>query len=236
MRSIGIRMLAACALVVAISGCDKAPGRPGPDSEVRRPEKELRFEVLFRQNCAGCHGADGTNGAAYELANPEYQAWVDDSSLRKWIGNGMPQTQMPAFAVSAGGPLTDKQIDVLVRGMRQHWAVADHGRLNRRPQYLQPGDADASRGKQVFERSCASCHKHSKQGITSPDYLALVSDQALRTMIVAGRPDIGEPDSQHAGPGSALSDQDVSDVVKFLGSLRISTPGQPYPGNREGEE
>jgi mono/diheme cytochrome c family protein len=232
----GIRMLAACALVFAISGCDKAPGRPGPDSGVQRPEEELRFEVLFRQNCAGCHGADGKNGAAYELANPEYQAWVDDSSLRKWITGGMPQTQMPAFAISAGGALTDKQIDVLVRGMRQHWAAAGLGRFNRMPPYLQPADSDASRGKQVFERSCASCHKHSKQGITSPDYLALVSDQALRTMIVAGRPDIGEPDSQHADPAAALSDQDVTDVVRFLGSLRISTPGQPYPENREGEE
>jgi len=235
MRSIGIRILGACALVLAISACDKAPGRPGSDSVAQRPEEELRFDVLYRQNCAGCHGTDGKNGAAFQLANPVYQAWVADSSLRKWISNGMPQTQMPAFAISAGGSLTDKQIDVLVQGMRHRWAPAG-GQLNRMPPYLQPADADASRGKQVFERSCVSCHERSKQGITSPDYLALVSDQALRSMIVAGRPDIGEPDWQHADPMGALTEQDVSDVVKFLGSLRISTPGQPYPGNREGEE
>jgi mono/diheme cytochrome c family protein len=235
MKSIGIRIVGACVLILAISGCDKAPGKPGSDSAVQRPEEELRFDVLYRQNCAGCHGADGKNGAAFELANPVYQAWVDDGSLRQWISNGMAQTQMPAFAISAGGSLTDKQIDVLVLGMRQQWAPTG-GPLNRLPRYLQPADADTSRGKQVFDRSCASCHKQSKQGITSPNYLALVSDQALRTMIVAGRPDIGEPDSQHAGEGAALSDQDVSDVVKYLASLRISTPGQPYPGNREGEE
>ena len=235
MTSIGIRIAAACVLILAISGCDKAPGRPGSDSVAQRPEEELRFDVLYRQNCAGCHGADGKNGAAFELANPVYQAWVDDGSLRRWISNGMQQTQMPAFAISAGGSLTDKQIDVLVLGMRQRWAPTG-GQLGRMPRYLQPADADASRGKQVFDRSCASCHKQSKQGITSPNYLALVSDQALRTMIVAGRPDIGEPDSQHAGQGAALTDQDVSDVVKYLASLRISTPGQPYPGNREGEE
>jgi len=236
MRSIGMGIAAACVLVLAISGCDRAPGNPGSDPPVQRPEAELNFDVLYHQNCAGCHGAYGKNGAALDLANPVYQSWVDDGSLRRWISNGMPQTQMPAFAISAGGSLTDKQIGVLVRGMRQHWAPTAPSAANHMPAYLQPTDADASRGEKVFSRSCASCHKRSKQGITSPDYLALVSDQALRTMIVAGRPDIGEPDSQHAGQGAALTDQDVSDVVKYLASLRISTPGQPYPGHREGAE
>ena len=41
----------------------------------------MRFEVLYHQNCAGCHGADGKNGAAIDLANPEYQSLVDDASL-----------------------------------------------------------------------------------------------------------------------------------------------------------
>ena len=235
MTSIEIR-IAACALLLAISGCDKAPGNPGSDPPVPRPEAELNFDVLYRQNCAGCHGAEGKKGAALDLANPVYQELVDDSSLRKWISNGMPQTQMPAFAVSAGGPLTNKQIDVLVRGMRQRWASTVRAQSNRMPSYAQPAEADATHGKQVFSRSCASCHRDSKQEITSPDYLALMGDQGLRTIIVAGRPDIGQPDWLHEGPGAPLSDQDVSDVVKFLGSLRISTPGQPYPGHREGAE
>ena len=236
MRSIGMGIAAACVLVLAISGCDKAPGNPGSDPPVPRPEAELNFDVLYRQNCAGCHGADGKNGAALDLANPVYQSWVDDGSLRRWISNGMPQTQMPAFAIAAGGSLTDKQIDVLVRGMRQQWASTVPAQSSRMPLYPQPADADAGHGKQVFGQYCASCHKDSKQEITSPDYLALMGDQALRTIIVAGRPDIGQPDWRHEGPGAALSEQDVSDVVKYLASLRISTPGQPYPGHREGAE
>ena len=236
MRSIGIRIVAVCALALAISGCDKARGNPGSDPPVPRPEAELNFDVLYRQNCAGCHGADGKNGAALDLANTVYQSWVDDGSLRRWISNGMPQTQMPAFAIAAGGSLTDKQIDALVRGMRQQWASTVPAQSRRMPLYLQPVDADAGHGKQVFGQYCASCHKDSKQEITSPDYLALMGDQALRTIIVAGRPDIGQPDWRHEGPGAALSEQDVSDVVKYLASLRISTPGQPYPGHREGAE
>jgi len=236
MTSIGSRIAVACVMVLAISGCDRAPGNPVSDPPVPRPEAELNFDVLYQQNCAGCHGADGKNGAALDLANPEYQAWVDDGALRRWISKGMPQTQMPAFAISAGGSLTDKQIEVLVRGMRQHWASTVPAQLIRMPLYLQPADADADHGKQVFGQYCASCHKGARQEITSPDYLALMGDQALRTIIVAGRPDIGQPDWEHEAPGRALSDQDVSDVVKYLASLRISTPGQPYPGHREGAE
>jgi mono/diheme cytochrome c family protein len=104
------------------SGCENPPGYPKPGTEVLRPEDQLSFSVLYKQNCAACHGEDGQYGASFDLANPVYQALVDDQSLKKWISSGMPGTQMPAWAISDGGPLTDQQIDVLVRGMRFTWS------------------------------------------------------------------------------------------------------------------
>jgi len=53
----------------------------------------------------------------------------------------------------------------------------------------------------------------------------LVSDQALRSIVVAGRPDIGHPDWRNDKPGSPLSAQNVTDIVTYLGSLRSLTPG-----------
>lgn len=214
-------------------GCGSHAGK---ESAVPRPEDELRFDVLYRQNCAGCHGADGKNGAALELANPAYQALVDDASLKKWIGNGMPQTQMPAFAVSAGGILTDRQIEVLVQGMRKHWAQPVLPDQPKPPSYVEIRTGDPTRGKALFGTFCLSCHKASTQEITSPDYLALMNDQALRSIIVAGRPDIGQPDWRSDKPGTPIGDQDVSDIVSYLASLRTLTPGQPYPEHREGAE
>jgi cytochrome c553 len=64
--------------------------------------------------------------------------------------------------------------------------------------------------------------------MTNPAYLALVSDQALRSILIAGRPDIGHPGWRMGGAASPLSDQNVTDVVTYLGSLRSATPGQPY--------
>ena len=50
-----------------------------------------------------------------------YQALVDQQILRQTIANGEPGTHMPPFAISAGGTLTDQQVDSLVNGMRAAW-------------------------------------------------------------------------------------------------------------------
>jgi hypothetical protein len=71
----------ACVLILIVSGCNNAPGYPKPSAEVLRPQDQLNFNTLYNQNCAACHGADGQNGAATDLANPEYQSIVDDQSL-----------------------------------------------------------------------------------------------------------------------------------------------------------
>ena len=218
-----------CVLILLLSGCSGAPGYPKPGAEVLRPEDQLSFDTLYSQNCAACHGADGQNGAAIDLANPEYQALVDDSSLRKWISGGVQGTQMPAFAISMGGTLTDRQIDVIVLGMRRAWsqrAVLDG---HNPPPYAQDQKGDAFRGKQAYNSNCASCHQASTQQVTSPDYLALVADQTLRSIIIAGRPDIGHPDWRGDNPGTPLGPEDVTDIVTYLGTLRSATPGQPYP-------
>ena len=66
------------------------------------------------------------------------------------------------------------------------------------------------------------CHgKGAKIGpVTDVSYLSLVSNQNLRTSIIAGRPDLGMPDWRFLNLGHALTDQDISDIVAYLASLR----------------
>lgn len=223
MRSVAV-MLVACAALM-LSGCGRAPGYP-PNSTLR-PGQVMAFTTLYKQNCAACHGAKGQNGPAMDLANPEYQALVDDATLRKWISGGMPGTEMPAFAQSEGGMLTDAQVNALVRGMRKEWLEANAFGAAVPPKYSETAEGDAHRGAQIYEARCAACHRPTPQQITSRDYLALVGNQALRTMIVAGRPDIGQPDWRHDSLGgkltSPLTAQEVDDVVSYLASLRSGT-------------
>ena len=215
-------------LLVGSLGCDRKIGPPNDQDELTRPENVASFDRLYKQNCSACHGENGSGGPALDLANPKYQALVDDASLRRWITSGMPGTQMPAFGESAGGFLTPQQVDVLVAGMRARWEQKDHGTADM-PPYSSSAVGNIEHGLDIFRVSCSSCHQQGQQKITDASYLSLVSDQSLRSIVIAGRPDLGQPDSSQLRQGQPLTDQDVSDVIAYLHSLRSDTPGQPYP-------
>ena len=193
-----------------------------------RPENVASFDRLYKQNCSACHGDDGSGGPALDLANPKYQALVDDASLRRWITSGMQGTQMPAFGEPAGGFLTPQQVDVLVAGMRARWDHKGRG-TEEMPSYSSTAVGNVEHGQDNFRVSCSSCHQQGQQKITDASYLSLVSDQTLRSIVIAGRPDLGHPDWSQVRHGQPLTDRDVSDVIAYLHSLRSDTPGQPYP-------
>src|SRR5271154_4282322 len=98
-------------LVATSTGCHVRIGEPDDKDELMRPDKVASFDRLYKQNCSACHGENGSGGPALDLSNPNYQALVDDASLKGWITSGMPGTQMPAFGEPAGGLLTPIQVD-----------------------------------------------------------------------------------------------------------------------------
>jgi cytochrome c oxidase cbb3-type subunit III len=208
--------------IILIAGCNSLPGKPKPSDLPLSPWQIKDFATLYGQNCAGCHGAEGRFGAAYPLANPVYEALIDTATMQRIISEGLPGTAMPPFAHNAGGYLTDQQIDILVSGIRQRWNTG--GSLPNAPPYsAAPGDAQG--GAQVFAQSCAPCHGAEGTGgkggsIADPSYLMLESDQALRTVVIAGRPDLGHPDWRGYPPGRPLTAQQVSDVVAWLAAKR----------------
>jgi cytochrome c oxidase cbb3-type subunit III len=216
------------------NGCADAPGRLAAEKMPITPSAISDFNVLYGANCAGCHGAEGKGGAAIALANPVYLAIVDDETLRRVASNGIQGTSMPAFAQSAGGMLTDKQIDSIVRGMRGQWSKPDALQGAVPPPYSPAGSGDASRGAKVYAADCQSCHGVEGRGaqkassIVDGSFLALLTDQELRTLVIVGRPELGAPDWRGDLPGKPLSAEDVSDVVAWLASQRPQFPGQPY--------
>ena len=217
-----------------LSACSSPPGRPTKDSEDPAPSEISDFTTLYTENCAACHGTDGRGGAAVALADPVYLAIVDEPSMRKVIANGVRGTSMPAFAQSAGGMLTDKQIDVITSEIRSRWSRPGILTGADAPSYVAKSSGVVQRGEASYRTYCSSCHGPQGQGgpkgsaITNDSFLALVSDQGLRTIVIAGRPELGAPDWRGNVPGKPMSDQEITDVVAWLASHRVQSPGQPY--------
>lgn len=220
-----------CPLSFALLACT-ACSRPPMASEVS-PGDITAFNILYGQNCAGCHGPGGKDGAAIALGDPVFLAIVDDATIRRIITNGVPATPMSAFAQRAGGILSDKQIDALAQGIRK-WADPSAVPDTILPSYTANAAGDAQRGADVYRTYCSSCHGAEGSGgragsIVDGSYLALVSNQDLRLSVILGRPARGAPDWRGDVPGRPMTEQEISDVVAWLDAQRSTTPGQPYP-------
>ena len=239
-----------CALSLSGLGCSGAPGRPGAGSVVSRPGQVLNFATLYTENCSACHGASGKNGAAISLANPVYLAYAGEANLERVTANGVPGTLMPPFAQSSGGALTDQQIHALADGMIQNWSRPGALTGQTPPSYSSVSAGDATQGQKAFATFCGRCHGADGMGqeslsgskgaatgsLVNPSYLALVSDQNLRTMIVSGQPEQGMPDWRQDLSGAesrALTDQEIADIVAWLATHRTSAPGQPYASGEQ---
>jgi cytochrome c oxidase cbb3-type subunit III len=232
--------LSPCLLVwlsVLAAGCD-LPGRPKPADRPVPANQVKDFDTLYAARCAGCHGVNGTLGPAPPLNDPIFLAIVPDTELLRVISEGRTVTPeqkspMPAFAQDRGGPLTGAQVKVLADGIKKRWK-ASGSPSSSLPGYIGPavsGAGNKDEGARVFARACASCHGSQGQGekdghplrgwaINNPAFLALISDQALRRIIITGRPDLGMPayydkDSRPADY-RALTSPEIDDLVALL--------------------
>lgn len=213
------------ASLMTIAGCN-LPGKPAPGDEVKRPSDILDPVVLYKQNCAGCHGADGKLGPAPPIGDPVYLAIVSDDDLRTAISQGRTGTAMSAFAESEGGMLTSKQVDAIIQGMRQRWGQPQVLQGVTPPTYAARAAGNPQQGSAAFGTFCASCHGADGKGsakvgsIVDPRYLSLITDQGLRTIVIIGRPDFNAPDWRNNVPGHPMSDQEITDVVAWMSSRR----------------
>jgi cytochrome c oxidase cbb3-type subunit III len=233
------------AVWLSCAACGNLPGRPAPNSIPLNPDEVTDFAVLYETNCSGCHGQVGQGGgAALSLGDPVYLAIASDAVMKKVAKNGIAGTSMAAFAKSAGGLLTDKQVEIIVEGIRQRYANPNAVAGTTPPPYSSEKPGDASRGGEAYKTFCASCHGPDGKGsskassIVDGSFLALLTDQELRTLTIVGRPDLNAPDWRNDVPGKPMSDQEISDVVAWLASQRQKNPGQPYaaPTKSGGED
>ena len=236
------RITAVSALLLAlVAGC--APrGKPDPKDQPISPEQITDFDQLFAANCAGCHGASGDLGPAPPLNDHLFVAIIPDEELLHVIRDGRHGTPMPAFAIEQGGSLTEAQVKALAAGIKSRWKSATP--LSDTPpayastatQARQPAPEARERGAKIYTSACAGCHGPNGAGgeyteqnggaINSPAFLSLISDQALRRIIITGRPDLGMPNYAEQEGRSAdfhsLTSAEIDDLVALLAHWRTS--------------
>jgi cytochrome c oxidase cbb3-type subunit 3 len=212
-------------LAILLLGCSNRP------EQFILPDQVSDFSALYESNCAGCHGRDGHFGAARPLNDPLFLALIGKEKLQDVIAKGVTGTAMPAFAQNAGGALTDQQITILASQIEEHWSRSQAFIAVALPPYS-ADSGDAKHGETAFHDYCSRCHGKDGLGgakggsVVNPAFLALVSNQSLRTTVIAGRADQGAPDLRSYSPGHVMTGQEVSDVVAWISAHRA------FPGNR----
>lgn len=228
--------LATMTLLLVVTGCE-FPGRPSRAREPVLPDKVLDFATLFSTHCAGCHGKEGNLGPAPPLDDPLFLCIASKDDLLHTLRNGRSGHMMPAFLEANGGKLTEEQLQAIVDGIWTTWRPSEPPYPSDAPPPAlssAKGTSEAPRGKIVFDRACAGCHGEEGQGgklagaIREPALLSLISDAALRRVVITGRHDLGMPDyAGHQGRArdfEPLTSQEIDDLVAFLGTWRSGSP------------
>jgi cytochrome c oxidase cbb3-type subunit 3 len=214
----------------ALCGCDQLPGKPREEDRWKPPDAIKNFADLYNTNCVACHGNAKMFGPSMSMNNPVYLSVVPKDAMRKVIAEGVSGTMMPGYSTVVGGMLTDEQINILIDGIR-NWSAGHTTAGSNQPAYAAPA-GDAQRGASVYAQDCAQCHGKEGAGgksgsIVDAAYLSLVSDQYLRTVIIAGRPELGMPGYQEYVSGKPMTTEEIADVVAWLSSHRQGpAPGQ----------
>jgi cytochrome c oxidase cbb3-type subunit 3 len=185
-------------------------------------------EQLFKQNCAACHGSEGTGGVGVPLALKDFLGNVPDSYLYKTIRHGRPGRVMPSF-----NKLSDAEIKAIVAHIRSWGPKAP--KLS-----MAKVKGDPAHGKKLFAQYCAACHgEHGEGGpgtgvtfsrprdlpiiapaLNNPGFLTAAPDQMIKRTLMKGRR--GTPMVSFLNKG--LKEQDIDDVVSYVRSFEKQPP------------
>jgi cbb3-type cytochrome c oxidase subunit III len=159
-----------------------------------------RGESLYTENCAQCHGAEGTGGGAASPYNPDenwpapnlttiaarYENNPNVTDIRQYIINtleqGRPGTPMPEWGAAYGGPLTDQQIEEIADWILSRQVDDD----------AEPQQAAQLTGEELFAGNCARCHGEdgqSGEGRPGPSLVGVFerhSEETIRGILQNG--------------------------------------------------
>lgn len=117
-------------------------------AEALTEERLERGYTIYQAHCAVCHGQEGGGGVGRALNDEQLLKNTLDDILFSVIRSGVPDTQMPAWSVEFGGPLTDEDIRSVVAHLRA-WETSETVVIQ---------EEEGSLGSAFLEGGCGGCH------------------------------------------------------------------------------
>ncbi len=169
-------------------------------------------KALYELRCSSCHGLQlqGTVDAP-----PLVQA--GDASVDLWLSTGrMPAALPHGQQVHKPPQFSQAQIADIVAYVHSH-------SLGGPPIPRIAGSGDLVRGRAIYMAKCAACHGAAAQGgSVGYGWVAPALDDVTPVQI-AEAIRTGPSVMPQFGPG-VLSDQDVSDIIRYVDSLKTDSP------------
>ncbi len=86
--------------------------------EVQLVSLQEQGSDLFQLTCSACHGLNGEGGIGPALNSIQFLQASSDEQTALLIAVGVPGSQMSAYSLDHGGPLTSEQIKALATFIR----------------------------------------------------------------------------------------------------------------------
>ncbi len=229
-----LRHLALCPLFFLMSVVSSAPLAA---QSLTEPAIN-RGEALYLENCAICHGTDGTGGMGIPLSIASFLDSASSEYLRKSIRLGRPGRIMPSFY-----RLSESQINDII-------TFIGHWRKKPAPSWNNTAiKGDTTPGKALFSIHCESCHGKEGYGghgsglrfsrpknlpITAPalnnqGFLNSAPDEMLHYIIKHGRSNTPMPSAKSL----SLTDTDINHLVRYIRSFQQPTLHSHSPYKEE---
>lgn len=214
----------------------REPSRIADKQQEEFAQSFVAGEELFIENCAECHGTDGSGGLAVSPYNGE--PWpapnlttmaqryaesrtVDDirGHVVSTIDRGRPGTPMPSWGARYGGPLTDFQIQTLT-----DWILASQ--VDEAPEVA----SVSLSGEELYLQNCARCHGQDLQGVVGPTLVGVFERHDPETVLgilqnginLAGSGMMMPPWGEESWylEGSRYSEETLEQIVAYLEAVQ----------------
>lgn len=94
------------------------PGARAMARETQLASLVAQGESIWSLNCSACHGVNGEGGIGPALNSQQFLQSASDQQITGLVAVGVPGTQMSAYSLDFGGPLTTEQIKAVVSFVR----------------------------------------------------------------------------------------------------------------------